>query len=213
MNIKHLLLFAMTLIYSTHAYSMEQQDIIHANSQNSWITMPKEIWTYIIAHYHIKDDLRKTCTYLRKLASSTNTDILTHPSLVLSEKALEQFVLYHGASGDSAIVRNLLDKGANPNACGDKHMTLMHYAAQYGYVEIVNMLLKHPALITTDIANGEESPFYRALQYNQGATVKQIFLACKLHGGDALCYAAQKGLLHTTRALLACNIHLMDILT
>ncbi len=185
---------------------MEQQSIIHVNDQNPWLAMPKEILTYIIAHYHLKDTIRKTCASWHVIASSTNTNILTHPSLVLSEKALERFILYHGALGDSAIVRNLLAKGANPNAEDDKQMTLMHYAAEYGYIDIVDILLEHPDLITSNISKDNQSPFSLAIQYHQSAVIKRIFSACNLHGGNALCEAVKQESLTSVRTLLTCNI-------
>lgn len=217
MNIKHLLLITITLLCSTNAYSMDptslyelrrtgQQNITHTNNQNTFITIPEDVWLYIIAHYHIKDDIRKTCKYFHKLASSTNTALLTHPSLVLSEKALEQFLLYHAAMGDTAIVRNLLAIGADPNACDDKQMTAMHYAAQYGHVEIVDMLLQHPALITTGIDTDRDSPFKLAIQRDHNMVVKTIFLACNLNGTNTLHYAIRQGALNSVRTLLACNI-------
>ncbi len=207
MNIHHLLLFSMTIICSIHIHSMEQQAVIQTNNKPTWLTIPKDVWIYIVAHYHIKDNLRKICTYLHKLASSTNTDILMHPSLVLSEKALERFVLFHTASGDSAIVRNLLAKGANPNACNNK-MTLMHYATQYGYVEIVEILLKHHALnITNIIDSKDESPFDLAIKYDKSVTIKQIIALDNIFSEDLLCYAAEKGALNCVRTLLTCNIN------
>jgi len=217
MNTKHLLLFAMTLLCSTNTYSMDptslyelrrtgKENITHANDQDTFLSLPQDIWLYTIARYHIKDDIRKTCRYFRTLASSTNTALLTHPSLTLTKKALEQFMLYHAAMGDTAIVRNLLAIGADPNTCDDNQMTVMHYAAEYGHVDIVDMLLQHPALITTDISNGDTSPFMLAIQRDHNLVVKNIFSTCNPHGADTLYYAVKQGALNSVRTLLAYNV-------
>ncbi len=75
---------------------------IHERS-SIFVKLPEDTWIDIIAHYQIKDTLRKTCRYFRDLASSTNEKILKHSALVLSAKALERFVLYQGALGNSTM--------------------------------------------------------------------------------------------------------------
>ncbi len=102
-------------------------------------------------------------------------------------------------------MNHLLAKGANPNTCDDTNTSLLHYAAEYGYIDIVDMLLQHPALITNDIAKGEGSPFWRAAQCNQNTVVERILQVCTINHEGMLYNAVQKGLLNTVRTLLACN--------
>jgi len=173
--------------------------------ENKWLTMVEDIWIHTIACCESKGALSKTCKYLHDFTSKNKGKILTHPSLVLSDKGLETFFLYYGALGNKTVVDNLLQKGANPNACDDKNMSLMHYAAQYGYIDIIKMLLQHPTLITSDIATGNQSPIGRAIHCNQSAVVKYIVSACSLPVGDILCYAAEKGSLNTVQTLLTCT--------
>ena len=190
---------------------MDLPSISYKHDQLSWTTMPEDIWIYIIAQSAAKDTLRKTCTTLRNVASSSNEKILVHHALKLSEKALERFVLYHGALGNSVIVRNLLSKGANPNACDDTNISLMHYAAQHGYIDIVDMLLLHPALIKTNIMKCQESPLVYAMRYKQDGVAERIFSKYSIHGGNALCCAIQEGSLNTVRSLLARAINVNSI--
>ncbi len=126
---------------------------------------------------------------------------------------LERLTLYHGAVGDCAMVHTLLSQDIDPNiqekaTIQDRaNMSLMHYAAQYGYLDIVNMLLEHPAFITTQIAGGENSPLYLAMKHNQHAVIKQILQTCNVvNGGQALCYANKKKILNVVHTLLVCKI-------
>lgn len=207
MNIQYLLLFTVTLICFTNAHSMEQLATTHNTHQIILLSMPEDIWIHIFACCEAKDALRKTCKDFYDFEIRNKERILQHPSLVLSNEGLETLFLYYGALGNSAIVRNLLLKGANPNACDDKNMSVMHYAAQYGYVDIVDIVLQHPNLTTADTAKGHQSPLACAIQYNQNAVVKQIVLAGKFNGGNILCYAVEKGSLNTVRMLItSCGI-------
>lgn len=119
---------------------------------------------------------------------------------------LSEDLLYYGALGNSEIVCNLLNNGADPNTCDDNNMTLMHYAAQYGFVDIVDRLLKHPALIITDIATGEKSPFYLAIKYQHMPIIECILKVHIPNCDELLCSAAKEGSLNMVRTLLACGI-------
>ncbi len=205
------LFFSLTLLITTPILSMEPTHKTTINETNETKPSPlmdlnKDISIIIVACCEAKDTLRKTCTYFRDFASTKNLDILRHDSLQLSEEALHKFTLYYGALGNSAIVGNLLAKGANPNVHDSKGIPLMHYVVQYGYADIVDMLLIHPDLPKTTLAQNEDSPFYLAMKYNQNKIIEKILSTCTIDGGQALCYAAKEGLLNTVRTLLACKI-------
>ncbi len=85
-------------------------------------------------------------------------------------------------------------------------ISLMHYAARYGYSEIVTMLLEHPGLFKTAVTNGKDSPFYLAMKYDQSTIVKHILSACPIDKGKALCYATKEGSFNVVQTLLAHNI-------
>jgi len=122
---------------------------------------------------------------------------------VLQDSTSEKNLLYLVTLGDINKVCNLLDQDADPNIFDDNNMTAMHYAAQYGYVDIVNTLLEHPKLITTHIAQGEKSPFFIAMRYNQCTIIERILATCTINSSEPLCYAARNGLLDIVHILLA----------
>lgn len=193
MHITRLLLFVMTLLCSTHVYSMNPNTI---DTNNKHI---KNIWTTIIALCEAKNSIRKTCTYFRDIASEKNEPIFMHPSLVLKEKTLEKFILYYGALGHSEIVHNLLAIGANPNACDNKSVSLIHCAAQCGHVDIVDALLQAQNLNTNNVMLA----YLSAVRNDQHTIVERIFSTYIIpNNGEALCYAAKHGAFNTAHILL-----------
>lgn len=146
-----------------------------------------------------------------------NNDLIklhTPENKLLYKSTLERSLFYHGALGDYAKVCDILSEDINPNICDQAKLTLMHYAAQYGYTDIVDALLKHPALITTHIADGSKSPFYLAMQHSQREVIELILKTCEIKNKElALCYATKKGLLNVISALLTHKIdpNLLDV--
>lgn len=116
---------------------------------------------------------------------------------------LENEMLYQGSLGNTEKVRDLLNQGANPNAYDNNNMTIMHYAAEYGYIDIVNMLLTPPSRVTIDnLIDGEESPLFIAIKNNK-ITIIEIFLGkCTMKNMRPLCFAVEKGSLDTVQTLL-----------
>lgn len=175
------------------------------NIQNQWLSIPQEVWIPCIAYCESKNNLSKTCTLLHDFISENKEEILTHKLLQLSPQALKQFFIYYGALGKANIVANLLAQGADPNLCDNKHDSLMHYAARYGYNEITSLLLQHPDFIATNIAKDINSPLYLAMRYNQNDVVKSILSLCKINNGEAFHYAIKEGLFNAVQTLLVHN--------
>ncbi len=205
MNIKTLVLYVIISAFLP-LYSMNQDDITLTHEQVQWFSIPKELWTPIIAYCKGKDNVRKTCTYLYNLVANNKLEILTNKLLQLSAKALPQFFMYYGALGKTNIVRNLLAKGARPHVYDNTGTSLMHYAARYGYGDIMTLLLKHPELPEFTVTGNKNSPLYLAMEYNQSAIIDQIHTSYKMHGGEALCHAAKEGSFKIVQTLLAHNI-------
>jgi ankyrin repeat protein len=140
-----------------------------------------------------------------ELTDKTTTINETYPLLAeetIQANDLESQLLYHGALGNYKTICDLLNQGADPNATDDKKMTVLHYAARYGYIEISDTLLKHPKLITTHIAKGEKSPFLLAIQYNHKEIIQQILALDSINRNQTLSYVAQKGLIDIVTMLL-----------
>jgi ankyrin repeat protein len=141
-----------------------------------------------------------------------NTSVLIN----IQENSSEKDLLYYGALGDTDMVNKLLDQGTNPNIYDNNKMTLMHYAACYGYIGIVDRLLAHPDYDKNDITEKmschsslktEESPFMLALKHNQIEVIEHILNAHTINCDELLCSAAYVGSLNLVRTLLACNVN------
>lgn len=177
MNIKQLLLITMILICSTNTYNMVKENIINVHDQDTFLAIPQDIWLHLIACCQSKSTLHATCTYFYKLIQDNKKIILAHHFLVLNKEALDKFALYHGAFGDTAIVSNLLQKGANPNTHHeDNGMRLISYAIRYTDTDMLNVLLEHSVHLS-----------------------KKDQLNMKTEG---LCYASEKGLCSAVQKLL-----------
>jgi len=125
-----------------------------------------------------------------------------------SEEQLKKDMLYNGALGNTHIVQDILSQGIDPNTYDDDHMSLMHYAAQYGYTDMVDILLENPRLITTDIAKDQKSPFSLAIQNHQYTVIEHILSKCRdIECNETLSYATKRGSLSLMRALLTCKVN------
>lgn len=161
--------------------------------------------------YAETDDIKQLISRYTKPHTNSLQLYLQDPenvaSLNLDKKTLERLILYHGALGNYEHVRNLLSCNVDPNVYNDKNMSLMHYAAQYGYSDIVALLLEHPDFNKTHIADSETSPLCLAANYNQLSVIKQIISTCEtVDKGQALCYAVKKGLFDVIDTLLKLKI-------
>lgn len=204
-------LFFTYLLFATTTHLLSMELVSNETNPSLLINLDKNISIIIVAYCNAKDELRRTCRYFRDFASKKNIDILKHDALQLNEKALNNFVLYYTALGNNAIVCNLLNKGADPNVHDNAHMSLMHYVARYGYTDIADMLLAHPALLKTALTQDDNSLFYLAMNYDQNAIVEKMLATCTIDGGRALYYAARNELLNVIHTLLACKIDINSL--
>lgn len=175
------------------------------NTKFDLVMLPDPAAIIVVSACKNKNALRQTCKRFCAFASRRkNENILTQPQLYLNQEALDRYLLYYGALGNTAIVRNLLARGANQNACEDNGLKLLHYAMQFGYEDIVNILLEHPNAHGLKI----KSDFLPKKQGNQSAISERIFSAYALNNTDAeaLWYAVENGLYTMVQNLLACNV-------
>jgi cytohesin len=119
--------------------------------------------------------------------------------------AIADFLLKHGGHsgsilvavtvGDLAGVQALLDAGADVNAKDENDMTALHYAAEYGHEEIVELLLAKEADVNAK-ANDGKTP----LDMANGATADRL----RTHGGHSgsIHVSARDGDLAGVQALL-----------
>jgi ankyrin repeat protein len=75
--------------------------------------------------------------------------------------------------GQTALVRKLVDRGADVNKPG---WAPLHYAATGGHLEIMNLLLEHHAFIDAESPNGT-TPLMMAAHYGTPAAVKLLLEA------------------------------------
>jgi len=212
------LLLMFTLITTTHLPSMEP---LAQNTRPNLFGLPEEVEHIlifdIVAYCQAKGTLRQTCKYLNDFISQKKEDLLKHKSLRLTNEALTKFAFYYGHLGDTEIVLNLLEKGFDPNTekSEGNRRTLLHYAAQYGFVGIANALLNHPklhkgAVIKEERFGGIECPLSIAIEYDQDIIVKNILAACRSAGAIDAQAVRNKALvndaLQTIKILLAENI-------
>jgi ankyrin repeat protein len=111
------------------------------------------------------------------------------------------------ANGDTALVRLLLDFGANPNA-RTGGITPLHLAVQFHHHAIITMLLAHGANANAALSNGQTSLHWAAIRGDcqsadsllaYGASVNVL----SQHKRTPLHWAALKGHADIVRLLLA----------
>lgn len=150
MNAKlHLLLF--TFISCTTLHSMDPHMVTTPS-------LPQEIWFRIIARCSTKNKLRSTCTYFRDVASTGYADIFLQNPLICDKNLLEQKAFYFADLDNTAVIRNLLNQGLNPNIIGKKldpythlqqskyspcDITLLDYATYNENFPMIDLLLNH----------------------------------------------------------------------
>jgi ankyrin repeat protein len=139
------------------------------------------------------------------LSDKTNTDTTnSSPLMQFSQNSIDQNeLLSYGALGNTEAVTYLLSQKADPNTRDDNGMTILHYAAQYGYIDIVKTLLTPPSQINMDILDDEDSPLLLAIEHDQNKIIELILSVYDIKSGKPLCFAAEKGLLDPVKILLA----------
>ncbi len=110
------LLSCLPLIMPTHTMGMKHSLEINNHEAMALVNVPEDLFPLIIAYCDVKDSLRETCKYFDTFISNNKETVLKQELLRLNEKALTKFLVHYGSLGNSDVVRNLLAKGANPNA-------------------------------------------------------------------------------------------------
>jgi ankyrin repeat protein len=82
----------------------------------------------------------------------------------------ENALMLASISGQEALVRQLIERGAEVNKPG---WTALHYAASGGHDKIVRLLLDNHAFVDAESPNGS-TPLMLAAQYGSTATVKML---------------------------------------
>ena len=86
--------------------------------------------------------------------------------------------LHNAASmGDVRRVKELLEKGADPNARDEDGRTPLHEAAGMGHVEIVKLLLEHGADPNAEDEDGW-TPLHVAMFYGCIEVAKHVYIHC-----------------------------------
>jgi ankyrin repeat protein len=137
-------LFFLTVLILFITIDSMKRPLVSDKSSNLCVVLPKEIWIHIIACSSVKNRLRETCLSFSRLILRTNREILLHDKLQLSDIDLKKFIIYHADCGDTAIVKNMLLQGADPNESGDHRIPLIDYAIRNNDQSMIEILAKHP---------------------------------------------------------------------
>lgn len=198
-------LFLSALLAAIPVVSMERRNPFDSVSSSPLLTLPEEASIIVVAACENKNALRQTCKRFCTFASRRkNENILVQPLLHLTQEALDRYLLYYGALGNLAVVRNLLAKGTNPNACEDNGTTLMHHAVRCGYDAIANTLLEHPDLIKLDLSNIKRPGFLNEVARNQFG--EHLCLGCASKPEKLLHSVIQQGWYEAVEYLLENNV-------
>jgi len=134
------------------------------------------------------------CIFLTTLVLSINIHGMNFVCFAkketISKDTLECQALYHAELGNSAVVKDLLTLGVDPNTKNNT-MSLLHYAVRSGNGDMVNMLLNHPDFVTTNIANNDGSPFCLALEFDYMHIAKRILSVKNIDKENSLYYATK----------------------
>jgi TPR repeat protein len=118
------------------------------------------------------------------------------------------FPLHKAAEQNNiALVKSLIEKGANVNAADQLGWSPLHYAAYRGHKQTAELLLNSGAIVNAKADNGVR-PLHLAAEQGQTALVKLLLgkgadvNVRQVQGWTSLGLAAQKGHLETVKLLL-----------
>jgi ankyrin repeat protein len=135
---------------------------------------------------------------------------LGHESPGMDEESRRPPLITAALKGDAAVLAELLAAGADVNsACSQYGDTALTFAALFGYLEVVRMLLKQPGVNMNQADHRGATPLMYAVANDHTDVVAclldagaQVNLADKSDGDTALIQAARSGRLETFQMLL-----------
>lgn len=100
----------------------------------------------------------------------------------------ENVALFHAASkGNAAAVRSLLAKGAKPNFFyhPEEQKNALHVACENGYLEVVELLLSHGAVVNAVAATDKSTPLILSAHHarNNPVLEKLIHAGAEINAG------------------------------
>ncbi len=185
------LLSCLPLIMPTHMTGMKHSQELNSYEVTSLVNLPEDIAIIIAANCEAQDSLRETCKYFDAFISKNKETILKHGLLRLNEKALTNFLGKYVAAGKSEVVRNLLEHGANPNACDDKKtlydvMQRIANEIRSGNHNLVAMSFASESLLLVAIRNGYSTIVQSLIDHKADITVKDNDNQTLLHYASKL---------------------------
>ncbi len=190
-RILSVLLSCSSLIMSTHVIGMQQFQEFKIHEGMSLVNIPADIAIIIAANCEAQGSFRETCRYFDELVSKNKETILKHALLRLNEKTLTKFLVKYVTAGKSEIVRNLLEHGANPNACDDKKtlydvMQRIANEIRSGNHNLVAMSFASESLLLVAIRNGYSTIVQSLIDHKADITVKDNDNQTLLHYASKL---------------------------
>ena len=79
--------------------------------------------------------------------------------------------------GDAAAVESLLKQGTNPNTAAGDGMTALHWAAERGHQEVVELLISSGAVVDTKTRIGKYTPLHLASRSGHGGATRLLLKA------------------------------------
>ena len=113
--------------------------------------------------------------FIKELREIRRESILENDGVnqYIEDRDNRDLLLWAAENGDGAVVKLLLEKGADLEAKDDYGRTLLWWAAEYGYEVVVKLLLEKGADLETK-DNHDQTPLWWAAQHGHEAVVKLL---------------------------------------